>query len=34
MMAVSMGLGPIMPPVVPRQLPPEPNQKPADRRPA
>jgi two-component system NarL family response regulator len=34
MMAVSMGLGPIMPPVVPRQPPPEPNQKPADRRPA
>ena len=30
-MAVSMGLGPIMPPVVPRRPPPEPP-KPADRR--
>ena len=33
MMAVSMGLGPIMPPVVPRP-PQEPKPKPADRRPA
>jgi hypothetical protein len=32
MMAVSMGLGPIMPPMVPRPPPPEPNPKSADRR--